>query len=396
MPMTSSEFAASIKAKYPQYKDMPDADLVSAMVTKYPQYKEQIQDGSSSLPDKYRGVAPPDDTPEPDTYWGGFMKSLKDQARKAFLENPLMKGAAHPQGVGDVLSLLIPSEMAMGTGIGGATRELAGAGAEAAAGQKGLRKIPAMIKGMWQQTENPVYRSEIDHNFSVKTQGGVPAITDAASTERVPYTPQTAYDKTPPPRLAGKAPTLDEVLQDALVEARQPEAVTKTTAAEPPTSTAGGPFKQSASPKANKKNIGGYSSGTPSVTQEGYDEIASNPLNVSGRSLPSEGEGVPPEEIPAGDVVEPPAKPKLSAEEVAQALRRMYGSRDAGKMLQPNQPASVGAEQIKRLAPGPSRTPLAAEARIQAASSGQGSSLDDMLAEMLAQIRSSNPPVEPR
>lgn len=44
MLMTSTEFAASIKAKYPQYQGLTDADLVTRMLAKYPQYKDQISD----------------------------------------------------------------------------------------------------------------------------------------------------------------------------------------------------------------------------------------------------------------------------------------------------------------------------------------------------------------
>ena len=36
------EFSASIKSKYPQYKDMEDGELVSKMIEKYPQYKDKV------------------------------------------------------------------------------------------------------------------------------------------------------------------------------------------------------------------------------------------------------------------------------------------------------------------------------------------------------------------
>lgn len=41
MPGTK-EFAAKIKAKYPQYADMPDEELAQKMVAKYPQYQDMI------------------------------------------------------------------------------------------------------------------------------------------------------------------------------------------------------------------------------------------------------------------------------------------------------------------------------------------------------------------
>jgi len=41
-PLTVDQFAASIKAKYPQYDSIPDAQLVEKIVAKYPQYKSRI------------------------------------------------------------------------------------------------------------------------------------------------------------------------------------------------------------------------------------------------------------------------------------------------------------------------------------------------------------------
>jgi hypothetical protein len=41
---TRSEFAASIKAKYPAYKDVDDSTLVDKMLEKYPQYRDRVTD----------------------------------------------------------------------------------------------------------------------------------------------------------------------------------------------------------------------------------------------------------------------------------------------------------------------------------------------------------------
>ena len=41
--MNAQEFAAKVKSKYPQYKDMDDAALTDKILTKYPQYKSQIE-----------------------------------------------------------------------------------------------------------------------------------------------------------------------------------------------------------------------------------------------------------------------------------------------------------------------------------------------------------------
>lgn len=42
--MTSQEFSQKVKAKYPVYQAIPDAELVQKIITKYPTYKSQISD----------------------------------------------------------------------------------------------------------------------------------------------------------------------------------------------------------------------------------------------------------------------------------------------------------------------------------------------------------------
>ena len=46
--LTTEEFAKSIKAKYPQYKDIPDADLTQKIIAKYPQYKDAVRPASAA------------------------------------------------------------------------------------------------------------------------------------------------------------------------------------------------------------------------------------------------------------------------------------------------------------------------------------------------------------
>ena len=42
MAQTIEQIGQTIKAKYPQYKDMSDSDLGQRMLTKYPQYKDMV------------------------------------------------------------------------------------------------------------------------------------------------------------------------------------------------------------------------------------------------------------------------------------------------------------------------------------------------------------------
>lgn len=45
--LTTQEFAASIKAKYPAYESIPDADLAAKMLEKYPIYRDRVVDFKS-------------------------------------------------------------------------------------------------------------------------------------------------------------------------------------------------------------------------------------------------------------------------------------------------------------------------------------------------------------
>src|ERR1700757_3746737 len=49
-PLTVDKFAAQIKAKYPQYASIPDAQLVEKVTAKYPQYKSVIGGAAPSAP----------------------------------------------------------------------------------------------------------------------------------------------------------------------------------------------------------------------------------------------------------------------------------------------------------------------------------------------------------
>lgn len=50
--MNYTDFSAKIKAKYPEYEQVPDLDLTMRMLTKYPQYQEQVD--IATMPSPYR------------------------------------------------------------------------------------------------------------------------------------------------------------------------------------------------------------------------------------------------------------------------------------------------------------------------------------------------------
>lgn len=91
---------------------------------------------------------------EPGTFTGGFVKSLKEQASEAFSgAKPMLESAASPQTAGDFAGLLLPAT-ALGTGLRslrgyvGAAKNLVTGAAEGAADREGLKKIPAVMRGM--------------------------------------------------------------------------------------------------------------------------------------------------------------------------------------------------------------------------------------------------------
>lgn len=206
-----------------------------------------------------------------------------------------------------------------------------------------------------------------------ETPSGSPTQTD-----RVPYATPTESATAPTARVAGKAPTLEEVLQQTLEEVRTAkDPILKSTAASPVETAGGGPFKQSW-PKSKQQNLGGHSSGRPPA-------VENTPVSEAVTTT-AEGKGASTVGTDNADVTvtsaAAPNKPHLSVADTAAELRRHYGSRDAGTMLYGNSmSAAERAAAVKRLAPGPSRTPIVAENRINAAP--RDLSLEEALREII-------------
>lgn len=151
--------------------------------------------------------------------------------------------------------------------------------------------------------------------------------------DKIPYaTPTTKVAATAAPvaaaapRLAGKAPTVEDAIKAALDELRNPMA-TRASVSLPPSHLAR--TVESAAAPAFK-----------AITQEAETHLASGNVEQAATTIEQ--------------------KVKLTVAELMRVGREKYGSARAGKMLQPNQPAKVGAAQVKRLAPGASQMPTAA------------------------------------
>lgn len=88
---------------------------------------------------------------EPDTWTGGFVRGLRREFVDPLLKSPAAQGAAHPQTATDMAGLLIPSLIGMGSAreFIPAAKNLYEGAAQGAADREGLKKVPAVIKGMW-------------------------------------------------------------------------------------------------------------------------------------------------------------------------------------------------------------------------------------------------------
>lgn len=126
---TRAEFAASIKSKYPAYKDVPDDQLVDAMLAKYPTYKSRVTEDSASSVSEASvreshqqanplGIAgatvPTDELGQPvgDPAPGRLTNFYRNTIR-----NPISQAAAQPKSAGDLLNLMVPDVGAVGTAV---------------------------------------------------------------------------------------------------------------------------------------------------------------------------------------------------------------------------------------------------------------------------------------
>lgn len=340
---------------------------------------------------------------EPGTFRGGFIKGLKSELSGLM---PMLESAAHPKSLGDFMSLLIPSEAPAVEALGEAGSLVGEAGRRYGHALRNPAPLESksILKGIVTypkragQTLKANLPSEMEKAVAPFRSGPpVPPVTPTVSRapsstpaptpfhEKPLYQQMGEIPETPAPidprgggpiasgvedvrrspsdvRVAGKAPKLEEVLNDVLTESmgqEPPGSVGLPTSPEP----SGGAIRQSG--KFGKSQSlgqpGGYSSGLPPVSETRYQEI------LGGKP---EG-GTPPIEPP------PTLDPAIVAEE-----RRMYGSDEAAKRL------GIPVEEVLRLAPGPSRTPITAEERIHAASMGANQSegqkgLEEILRQMI-------------
>lgn len=356
---------------------------------------------------------------EPTTETGGILKGLKDYATE-FKGSDLMDmlgHAAKPQNMGDFLTLALPSAVGMArpsVALGSGSdipREPIGNRA-VRAGARGLANVADLTPNiMRSKTEGRVVDAIrragqtppppwLDRNLPNRS-GYTPEPTAPAEShpigqqgfnelplhEQMNYmgggsTPESTRSGGPPianlgretvsppspaeaPRLAGQAPKLEEVLQQALEEAlanKDTQTAGQLRSLAPDIQTAGegatsqtGTFKRSES----LGQPGGYSSGRPGLTPQQYDDL----LKRKGMEPPPEqppGGGGPPTTLDEALIEHDPG----AMAGRAQDLRSQLGSRDAARQIF-GTGNPVTQDWIRTMAPGPSRMPTEAQRRIE-------------------------------
>ncbi len=121
--MTIEEFGKTIKVKYPQYQDIPDADLGTKMIAKYPVYKDQITAGTQQ-PFKYNVQETPQERANKIARYQQEASVSNTEAKKAnslpgFLGNfgkAFVRNVAHaPTALGDTIGGVINTNKYAGT-----------------------------------------------------------------------------------------------------------------------------------------------------------------------------------------------------------------------------------------------------------------------------------------
>lgn len=365
---------------------------------------------------------------EPTTFWAGARKGLDDYLTET--GNAMFQSAAHPQTAGDFLGLMLPSSLGMSGGsqvLRGfkAASESEPVGNRVVRGAAGLARTGTEYAGKAADAipANSVYApAKVALKATQKVGQLIPSEGEMLGVE--PYKPNVSGvpDRGVP---QGEMPQSTASMVDQYLPNE---------GSVPDRGVPQGPMPQSTESMVDR-NLPSQSGRTAEVDPDwnrwnGLDRYSdSNRAGIPQDGLPSEEMPTPPsaevdrympnqsgfdpfeealgvgsgEELspgpgetgnPAGPPVEatsPTAstKPVLNVNELAQMMRRMYGSRDAGSMIYGSSlPPAEREAAVTRLAPGPSQTPLVAEQRIQAArgEAAGATGNNDLLMELLRSL----------
>jgi hypothetical protein len=145
--VSPSQFAASVKAKYPEYKDIDDLKLTNAMISKYPEYKDKVDFGTVETPVQTNIVMPGQQPPV-----SKYQKAVNDDRSR----------------VGKLAATVY-------NGLVGSLESLAGFGAEAMGSLASTIPTPQYnVSGAYMpQTKKPVGIAELNPEQQVQAKKGL-------------------------------------------------------------------------------------------------------------------------------------------------------------------------------------------------------------------------------
>ncbi len=295
--------AELVRAKHPgAYDDLDDAALEKAVLAKYPQYADLAKPAEPSVASRAVDTAK--------DVGVGFAKGLANTITGPSILAPLI------------------NKMTVA-----ATGDRRAAVPEENASTEFLKKFDATNKA---QVAGKVaeFGAEVLGPSAISRVAKFAASRKAAAPVAAGVTKAITAES---PRLAGKAPVLQDVLKEALEAARGPMQTTAKVSL-PPSNLAR--VVEETAPRLAKKAAPVAEAAAPAVekiAQEAETHLATGNVEQAASTIEK--------------------KVKLTVAELMRLGRDKYGSQRAGKMLQPNMPAKVGAAQVKRLAPGASKLP---------------------------------------
>lgn len=308
--MTRAEFAAKVRAQYPQYRGIPDDALVDAYLAKFPQYKDLVESGEKQGVLNTQGIST-------DSLVSGTPTSFNDdpnQQQPGVLSKliGMMSSAAHPPNAGDstlhkagwlggnalpvegipsMASMLPESVQGLLRGVrSGVGRAAEGVGSfvEDFNILHPLKPAGTLVRKAGEALSSPSNEEAI----SSFRGGSQPPVAPASVTVR-PNTPDLIDKYRKPPvtgptasspvlrKAEGQPQSLEDVLQEMLSKGEGGGG--STFLPNEPTITDPATLRQSGTFPAGAKDAnglpkklgqpGGYTSGRPSTTPQRFDEI---------------------------------------------------------------------------------------------------------------------------
>lgn len=391
-PPTKEQFdaaAAKVAASAPaglsqeQFFQLVDKELANPALTDT-QRQQMAAQPETGQPYQHEPGNTPGDHSGSSDFWAGWRKSIGDQisgpTRGPAMQD-MLESAAHPQSMGDMLNLIVPSATPMARAKDAATVMSAagrGTGKILQGGGRALETVSEAAKpaSLPIALADAVGRGQFREAAMIGTAPYVGAGTGRAmqrigarlNPARVAEvateaprsmpdlnvrTPRSMPDLLPPkagpmtPRMAGKPPSLEQTLQEAL----QSDMSEPHGSSLPPqqTATPGGPTRQSGSFSGEESvgQAGGYDSGRPATNVSEWGNGATPESAIIPEPTGNPEFVVPGEEATYNNAASEPHTPHLQEDAMYQELMSKMG----GRQSEPVGPQAGGAQSAYGTSP---------------------------------------------